>query len=465
MSASYPMTQQIYSISSLTNAAFGVSFDSTNDMETYLKNVVNAVLGNSTIQGYIGSDWEVVWGPWALSENPNATSVVADNTMLLVYSPSNNQFILGIAGTNADSTFDWLKEDFSVNSRVMWTDVMGSQFTIPDNTYVYAAISGGTATGLNNLLNMTDGSGDTLITALSNKLSSLSSSASLAVVGHSLGGALSPVMGLYLHDSQQFKTNWNSSGMISAIDIYATAGPTPGESVFALYVPYVVANPVSGQAGLSYSSVYNTLDVVPHAWQSQVLSGNAAAPTISDLPALYEPPSGQPTMGIAQPSGSVPSETIVGALAVGAVLNSIDTASGSKWDELSSLMTHIQPITPMTGTFDTTTDSDVTSKLSGAQWVLPTSLQEPTTGYNIYFTNFARYLAQAAFQHTIAYNTLLQIADFVSEYDTIRGQYTPSGESVAQLHEKAVSRVIGVDLTKLGNLTAVKKQSEAAAMA
>lgn len=444
MAGSYSAEQQIHCISSLTNASFGVTFSSFSALQAFTTKVISDVLANATIQGYIGSDWTPVWGPVTVSENPNAKSVVADNTMILLYSPSQNLFVLGIAGTNIDSTYDWMSEDFSVNTRVLWTDVMGSEFKMPGNAYPKAAIGGGANNGLTILLGMTDSNGKTMIQALSAYLANLSQPAQLAVAGHSLGGALAPVMGLYLHDSQQFSGNWNSSGKISTIAIHATAGPTPGEQNFAKYIPYVIAHPVSGQATLTYESLYNTLDVVPQAWQ---------ASTLGSLPTLYE-------ANIQQPSGSTPPETMMGVLAVGAVLNSIDTTSIIT--ELFSLFTQVQPWTSMTGTFDTTTDDAITKKLKYIAAVLPTSLT--SNKYDIYFVNFARYLAQAAFQHTTAYDTLLNIAGFADEYATIKKGETPGNLSMQQLNEQAVGRILGVDLSRLSfdqqpNVTSVEEQA------
>lgn len=429
MAGSYSAEQQIHCISSLTNASFGVSFSSFSALQAFTIKVISDVLANTTIQGYIGSDWTPVWGPVVVSENPNAKTVVADNTMLLLYSPSQNLFVLGIAGTNIDSTYDWMKEDFSVNTRVLWTDVMGSGFNMPSNAYPKAAIGGGAYTGLSILLAMTDSNGKTMIQALGDYLGTINQPAQLAVAGHSLGGALAPVMGLYLHDSQQFSNNWNSSGKVTSIGIHATAGPTPGEQNFAKYVPYVIAHPISGQATLTYESLYNTLDVVPQAWQ---------ASTLGNLPTLYE-------ANIQQPNGSTPPETMMGVLAVGAVLNSIDTSSIIT--ELFSHFTQVQPWTSMTGTFDTTTDDAISKKLKYIAAVLPSSLT--SNKYDTYFVNFARYLAQAAYQHTTAYDVLLNITDFANEYAVIKKGETPGNLSTQQLNEQAVSRIIGVDLSKL----------------
>jgi len=93
----------------------------------------------------------------------------------------------------------------------------------------------------------------------------------IAVVGHSLGGALAPTAALWLADTQGFLSHWDPhrNATLSALP---TAGPTAGNSAFAAY---------SGKKlGAGLTPYYNTLDVVPHAWQASMLA---------EIPGLYVP--------------------------------------------------------------------------------------------------------------------------------------------------------------------------------
>ena len=130
-SASYSQEQQIHSLSLLSNAAFGHTFPNSSTLQAFVEKVVSDTLNDSTIQGYIGSDWTVVWGPIVYSHNATAASLVADNTMILFYSPGQNLFVVAIAGTNIDSVYGWLQEDFAVNSLVTWQSVVGTGVTVP----------------------------------------------------------------------------------------------------------------------------------------------------------------------------------------------------------------------------------------------------------------------------------------------------------------------------------------------
>jgi Lipase (class 3) len=88
------------------------------------------------------------------------------------------------------------------------------------------------------------------------------------VTGHSLGGALAPLYSLYLEDT---KPGWNASELAS-IRCLATAGQTPGDEDFSKYYGERLAS--------STCRVWNSMDIVPHAFQKN---------TLAEIPALYEP--------------------------------------------------------------------------------------------------------------------------------------------------------------------------------
>ncbi|MGH9905070.1 MAG: lipase family protein [Pyrinomonadaceae bacterium] len=58
----------------------------------------------------------------------------------------------------------------------------------------------------------------------------------ISVTGHSLGGALSPAVALWLSDT---KAQWDPSGR-SSLACLPSAGPTSGDQAFATY--YMEAN-------------------------------------------------------------------------------------------------------------------------------------------------------------------------------------------------------------------------------
>ena len=87
----------------------------------------------------------------------------------------------------------------------------------------------------------------------------------LFVTGHSKGGALAPVLSLFLSDTQTNRIpvpdhyRWNP-GSDAKIKCYAFAGPTPGNSDFASYF--------NKQLGRNFYRYSNELDMACHAWTS-----------------------------------------------------------------------------------------------------------------------------------------------------------------------------------------------------
>lgn len=433
VAGSYTLQQQVYAFNQIINVAFGITeFQTLPQLQQFVNTVLTQTMQDPNFPTYMGNDWQMLWGPVVFSNNPGTNSTVADNVMALFYSPNQKAYVVAIAGTNLDSAYGWLMEDFDVTDTTLWSTVMGSSFKIP-SSYTNAAISNGSLNGLNALIGMQAGS-TSMISALTTSLNGLpaGSQVQVCVSGHSLGGALCPVMALYLHDLQQLSNNWNAKGYVTKITATPTAGPTPGEVNFAAYYSYQCSQNVKGQASLGYTSVYNTLDIVPHSWQKDELA---------QIPGLY--------------SGNIPAENSIGAITVGAFVracNTYKTEFGKKIPQNTYTQVSASPAvrTAVTGTFNKTVDSDVTSKTSGISFILPLTLIQ----YADNFKNLLRFLAQAGYQHTTAYSgdptTQTQGILNVVQVWGIMGQYKqknlPSGSTDEQLHTAALARVSGFDL-------------------
>ncbi|WP_439415887.1 lipase family protein [Larkinella sp. GY13] len=222
----------------------------------------DALQNNPAIRAYLGTDWQVVWGPAISNSIRKATtskvdSFVTDNTMYVARStdPATGKrlYVVSIAGTNAVSRKGALSEDFNVINEKAW------------QTPNKGKISAGSALGFTILNTMTDPvTGKTLLQFLSTL--SDDEPTEVAFTGHSLGGALSPLMALnYIEWKQQM-----GSPAIQ-VSVYPIAGPTPGDREFALYA--------AGQFGEGYHSVINANDIVPHAWQKDMFA---------KIPSLYQ---------------------------------------------------------------------------------------------------------------------------------------------------------------------------------
>ncbi|WP_420573989.1 lipase family protein [Kordia sp.] len=414
MNPTKQLLQQIYSLSFSVNSASGLSWSQTDcksgmiEMQAYISLVANDVLQKT--KDIIG-DWSAIWGPIVYANDPTSTSVHADNTMGMYYNESENTIVIAIAGTNINSPYGWFVEDFSVNKTYSWELVTGA----PNS----GNISNGTHIGLEILLGMKDKNGKNIVTALQNFVaSSNTSNIQLAVAGHSLGGALSPTLALYLSDT---KDEWDPENKTS-IGAFPTAGPTPGDEGFASYYEkQIAANKIY------YLSQHNAIDIVPHAWQKDDLA---------KIPTIYED-------YIKPPTGANPSETLTGTLASVAALNALATKNiigvpVNRYQQIS-------PSTTLNGTFNTEIDDKISKTLKYIKFVLPLALGK----YAAYLRNLVRFAAQAGTQHVTAYYSLLDIEQFMDAYKEILSQHKPKGQVVLEPYETAVKEIAKVDLQKI----------------
>jgi hypothetical protein len=241
---------------------------------SYLSNLVSFLTGpsldrvlyHSVVAGLVktATPWEVVWGPAVLQYPSDGYALNAMYVASPIGQPT--RFVVAVAGTNIPSALDWFLEDFNVSIQVPWTapPAAGSP-----------AISMATASGLSILVTTKPsvglpGAGLTLQQFLSR--ATLSSAAlQVETTGHSLGGALSPALALWLADHQGTPTGWDPE-KVATVSTMPTAGATPGNLDFANYF--------DSRLGSSTQRFHNSLDPVPHCW---------SLTTIAQLPTLYAP--------------------------------------------------------------------------------------------------------------------------------------------------------------------------------
>ena len=427
--STFSKIQQIHSLSFAANSAFGLSWEQQDGkggvakMQTYVQSIAAKVLQDTT--ALIG-DYKAVWGPIVYANDPTATKVHADNTMGLYYSASEKLFVVAIAGTNINSPFGWMVEDFTVNEIVKWETITGEKNS--------GGIAKGTSIGLDILVNkMKDASGKTMIDALKGCLATntIETGTEVAVSGHSLGGALSPVVAMYLLNT---KKNWDPNNKVS-IGAYPTAGPTPGDEKFVAFYEKQIKD-----HKITYNSMFNELDIVPHAWQ---------ATDLEQIPSIYD-------NYIKNPSGSNPVNTVTGTLAVGAALNALAVKVFKT--PYKNPYQQIAPFNPLKGTFNTEVDNTIYNKLKFIGLVLPKKLKE----YAPYFTNLVRFAAQAGYQHTTAYDGLLNIEKFTAIYKEILKANVPTNNQFAEPYELAIEDIANLNINDLDENEFIKigKQSE-----
>ena len=205
--------------------------------------------------------WELVWGPGVFQVLPGA---VPANTMFVAQHQQTRELFISIAGTNPFSAYAWFAEDFDVDETRAW-----GTGDAPEGV----AISKGTLKGLRALQGIVPppgvpGENETLANFLEAYLGRESEPIEVTVSGHSLGGALSPTLALWLLDTQK-EWDHHTRAMIS---VYAYAGPTPGNADFASYI--------DGRFGDRLHRIANPMDAAPHAWN---------VGDLAELKALYTP--------------------------------------------------------------------------------------------------------------------------------------------------------------------------------
>ena len=214
-----------------------------------------ALLANTTLatQGR----WEMAWYG---TDTGNQVFVARDT--------QSGQYAICIRGSVSDPHtkafwIDWFGQDFSVFRQVTWPY---------GGAPADAKISQGSLLGLNSLLSLKDGSGQSLMAFLRADTQRVGST---AVIGHSLGGDLASVLAAYLH--QEFSPDQD------VLDFWPVtfAGPTAGNASFA--------NWLASSLSASQGRYFNTLDVVPHAW-SALAWIDAAFPSGPSVPLLLRVP-------------------------------------------------------------------------------------------------------------------------------------------------------------------------------
>lgn len=255
-------TQVIFSLSMLANIPASTAFGRHNitsastaiqDIINYSSPKIDSVLQYASAPGVNLSVWKRVWGP-GVAVNSGSTLVFGllppyvASASLTIFQDNNNNYVLAIQATNPNCNFDWDTYDFNVEKAHQWIFGGDSSGYVSEGTYL----------GFNALLGLT--SGNTSAISFLNKAYAANSAINVVVTGHSLGGALSPVMALYL------KHQFDSIARQNTTNVYclSTAGATPGDADFAKYY--------NSKLMSNTMRVWNYLDVVPRAWDSTTMA-------------------------------------------------------------------------------------------------------------------------------------------------------------------------------------------------
>jgi Lipase (class 3) len=213
----------------------------------------------------VKDNWELVWGPCVYKFPLIARH--SDNMIFVVQSTQDrSEYVLALSGTNPYELTDWIFEDFLVGTTSEWK--FGER---PKG----ARISHSAALSLSILQDLKpcpDIAGAE--TRLIDFLAGLENVSSLTVTGHSLGGEMASTAALWLRDTQGLEWDKQKRAEVFA---YCFAAPTAGNEVWANYFHQRLGN--------NAHRIWNSLDVVPHAWQ---LSDMRQIPDLY-LPQIHAP--------------------------------------------------------------------------------------------------------------------------------------------------------------------------------
>lgn len=257
MQVEYNLQQQTFLLSMFSNLVAGAE-GTVDELEEKLRRRIEEAL--NLFEPSIGL-WEIAWGP-AIYQAPH--SKIADNAMYVAKKVApGSRYVVAIAGSNGTFpfSFDYLIENFQVSTQVPWR---------------YGEAPAGAEIALGNFIGFTilskcmrpgpESVGSGLIRDFLK--TQTSAPIEVTVTGHSLGGALSPTLALWLSDT---RSKWDEDHN-ATLGCLPSAGYTGGNGIFASYY--------DSQLKDQTTRIYNPLDVVPNGW---------ATADIETVPTLYEP--------------------------------------------------------------------------------------------------------------------------------------------------------------------------------
>ena len=271
----YNPAQQIYCLSAASNAA-GSTAGTQQKLQAAMKTVLQDTLPE------LSGDWEVSWGPKVYCKQPDNDKGYVDNVWFAAASESQKRVVVAIAGT-APPSIDDLLQDVDVFEGVdlgAWYGTWKDDDVVKEPPVVWLtdlqqkmSCASGTATGVWNVLSHEaprgcPGEG----TYLYDYLQAIDKKPGWSIIftGHSMGGAITPVLALGL-------LTWGKLSPGCHHFTMASAGPSTTNDVFSAEFhkefPADRPAPVSPPAYAAFNTdLYNTQDIVPQAWSLDLQS-------------------------------------------------------------------------------------------------------------------------------------------------------------------------------------------------
>ncbi|KAI0904520.1 hypothetical protein F4823DRAFT_567633 [Ustulina deusta] len=258
----FDIFQQIYCLSFLTGSVGGHEAPEAT-LQAILKEFLTETLPQLT------GSWTLSWGPRVYKEIPESPEGGPDNVWFAAVDDIQKVCVVAIAGTASNSLAD-IHQDLDVSNVVefnTWVKLWSPQGIPPPTCTTpnpgtspqppYCAK--GTCDGVWNIVNNVStepGEG----TRIDQYLRGLDSGYTVVFTGHSLGGALAPIVALGLVQANLTGNN--------DVKVLPSAGVSPGNDTLA--AKYAAAFPKDPSAGTGYrvynTDYYNVFDIIPQAW-------------------------------------------------------------------------------------------------------------------------------------------------------------------------------------------------------
>jgi hypothetical protein len=209
-------------------------------------------------------DWELVWGPVVY----RFKHVLYNDNLLYAVRRRDDPTTIAVStrGTNSPALFDWLIEDLGVFRLRDWP--------YGDPGELEPKIDEGTWKGFEALQGLVPpegvpGDGKGISAFLGEQVAANAPKrTTIHVTGHSLGGALSPVLALWLADT---RAEWDPNDLAD-LHVAPFAGPTQGDADFAAYYDQ--------RLGTSTTRFHDAVDLATLIW---------ATADMATIPNLYLP--------------------------------------------------------------------------------------------------------------------------------------------------------------------------------
>ena len=277
----YDQYQQTFVLSMISNMTGGKhkvqNWDNpereaaTKAFKENIKVVFDSVVTKEQMKGK-QDPWRISWGPVVYVDPKDHFEKGGIKyfaaTQAMYVANRGDDYVICIAGTNANSKVD-LAEDSPISKKTP----LAKEFLKYVSKYLdgKAKVTPGTNMALEFLEKLEDGPGN-----IAKYLNSIENEreATVTIAGHSLGGGLTPAMGVVLfHELSSFPHSGGLHKKFKERRLFPTAAPDIGTQAFVDAVRKLFPEQAVGDSAYQQwnQKIWSSHDIVPHAWAEKFL--------------------------------------------------------------------------------------------------------------------------------------------------------------------------------------------------